>query len=52
MVIISHRHPETTGQPAYQPEVESNREADGAGVLAYLCFSLQKPSWPLTYQLH
>lgn len=28
MVIISHRHPETTGQPAFQPEVESNRGAD------------------------
>lgn len=28
MVIISHRHPEITGQPAFQPEVESNRGAD------------------------
>lgn len=28
MVINSHRHPETTGQPAFQQEVESNRGAE------------------------
>lgn len=28
MVIISHCHPETTGQPAFQPKFESDRGAE------------------------